>query len=151
MQQKGFNFIGLSTKTSNQNGEASPAITALWSEFIASNLLEKIPQAIDSDIVCIYTDYESDYTGTYTCLLGMKVSSLDSVPEGLVGRHFEGGLFQTVVAQGELPESLVRKWKEIWDNDAKLNRAYTYDFEIYDERARNGDNSEVHIYLSIKQ
>lgn len=151
MQQKGFNFIGLSTKTSNQNGEASPAITALWSEFIASNLLEKIPQAIDSDIVCIYTDYESDYTGTYTCLLGMKVSSLDSVPEGLVGRHFEGGLFQTVVAQGELPESLVRKWKEIWDNDAKLNRAYTYDFEIYDERARNGENSEVHIYLSIKQ
>ena len=151
MQQKGFNFIGLSTKTSNQNGEASSAITALWSEFIESNLLEKIPHPISSDIVCIYTDYEHDYTGTYTCLLGMKVSSLDSIPEGLVGRYFEGGLFQTILVQGELPHSLERAWKEIWENDSKLNRAYTYDYEVYDERARNGANSEVVIYLAQKQ
>ena len=77
IRQKGFKIIGISTETSNKEGEASTAIGALWGQFISENLLEKIPNRVDSDIVCIYTDYESDYTGKYTCILGLKVSSLD--------------------------------------------------------------------------
>lgn len=149
-QQKGFKVIGISTKTSNNNGEASAAIGALWSQFISENLLAKIPNQLDSDIVCIYTDYESNHTGRYTCLLGMKVSSLEQVPEGLTGREFPGGKFQSFLAKGSLPEAIVETWQDIWNQDETLNRSYTYDYEIYDDRSRQGEASEVDIYIAKK-
>jgi len=149
-QQKGFKIIGLSAITSNNNGEASAAIGALWGQFISENLLEKIPNPLNSDIVCIYTDYESDYTGKYTCILGLKVSSLDTVPAGLIGREFPGGDFESFQAKGGLPEALIDTWKSIWAQDKTLNRSYTYDYEIYDDRSRLGEESEVDIYIAKK-
>ncbi|MNK24805.1 Bacterial transcription activator, effector binding domain [compost metagenome] len=147
-QQKGFKIIGISTQTSNRDGKASEAIGALWGQFISENLLEKIPNQLDSDIVCIYTDYESDYTGKYTCLLGLKVSSLENVPSGLVGREFEGGNFQSFLAKGNLPQAIVETWNSIWEQDKTLNRSYTYDYEVYDDRSRLGEESEVDIYIA---
>jgi predicted transcriptional regulator YdeE len=35
IQQKGFKIIGISTETSNKDGEASTAIGALWGQFIS--------------------------------------------------------------------------------------------------------------------
>lgn len=147
-QQKGFKIIGISTETSNQNGEAPEAIGALWGQFISENMLERIPNQLDSDILCIYTDYESDYTGKYTCILGLKVSSLNHVPEGLVGREFQGGNFQSFLAKGSLPEAIVDTWNSIWNQDETLDRSYTYDYEVYDYRSRLGEESEVDIYIA---
>lgn len=149
-QQKGFKIIGISTETSNKDGEASAAIGALWGQFISENLLGKIPNQLNSDIVCIYTDYESDYKGKYTCLLGMKVSSLDQIPNGLIGREFPGGHFQSFLAKGGLPEAIVETWQDIWNQDETLDRSYTYDYEVYDDRSRLGEESEVDIYIAKK-
>lgn len=147
-QQKGFKIIGISAKTTNQNGEASSDIGALWGQFISENLLEKIPNQLNSDIVCVYTDYESNYTGKYNCILGMQVSSLDNIPEGMTGREFPGGNFQSFLAKGNLPEAIVETWQDIWDQDDTLNRSYTYDYEVYDDRSRLGEASEVAIYIA---
>lgn len=147
-QQKGFKIIGISTETSNQNGEAPEAIGALWGQFISENMLKKIPNQLDSDILCIYTDYESDYKGKYTCILGLKVSSLNDVPEGLVGREFQGGNFQSFLAKGSLPEAIVDTWHSIWNQNETLDRSYTYDYEVYDYRSRLGEESEVEIYIA---
>lgn len=147
-KQKGFKIIGISTETSNQNGEAPEAIGALWGQFISENMLEKIPNQLDSDILCIYTDYESDYKGKYTCILGLKVSSLNDVPEGLVGREFQGGNFQSFLAKGSLPEAIVDTWHSIWNQNETLDRSYTYDYEVYDYRSRLGEESEVEIYIA---
>ncbi|WP_343637039.1 GyrI-like domain-containing protein [Fluviicola sp.] len=149
-QQKGFKIIGISTKTSNQNGEASSDIGALWGQFISENLLEKIPNQLNSEIVCVYTDYESNYTGKYNCIIGMKVSSLDDIPEGMTGREFPGGNFHSFLAKGSLPEAIVETWQDIWDQDETLNRSYTYDYEVYDYRSRLGEESEVDIYIAKK-
>lgn len=148
IRQKGFKIIGISTETSNKGVEASTAIGALWGQFISENLLEKIPNRIDSDIVCIYTDYESDYTGKYTCILGLKVSSLDTIPSGLIGREFDGGNFQSFLAKGDLPQAIIDTWHSIWSQDKTLNRSYTYDYEVYDHRSRLGEESEVAIYIA---
>lgn len=149
-QQKGFKIIGICVETSNKEGDASNAIGALWGQFISENLLEKIPNQLDSDILCIYTDYASNHTGRYTCLLGMKVSSLETIPAGLVGREFEGGDFHHFLAKGSLPEAIVDTWKSIWNQDKTLNRKYDYDYEVYDDRSRLGEESEVDIYIGKK-
>lgn len=148
IQQKGFKIIGITTQTSNQNSEAPEAIGALWGQFISENLLEKIPNQLDSDIICIYTDYQSDYTGKYTCILGVKVSSLETIPDGLIGREFPGGTFQPFLAKGELPQAVIETWQQIWQEDQNLNRSYQYDYEVYDERSRQGADSEVAIFIA---
>jgi predicted transcriptional regulator YdeE len=148
IQQKGFKLIGLSIETSNQGNEASSAIGALWGKFISEDLLSKIPHQRDSDIVCVYTNYESNFRGKYTCLLGVKVDSLDSIPAGLVGHEFEGGQFQPFLAQGEFPQAIVETWQSIWEQDETLNRSYTYDYEVYDDRSRRGNESQVSIFIA---
>ena len=150
-QQNGFHLIGISTVTSNLDGKAALDIGALWGRFISENLLEKIPNQTDQDIVCVYTDYETNYTGKYTCILGLKVNSLDTIPEGLTGRSFTGGTFRPFLASGELPQAVVDTWQKIWDQDRSLNRSYTYDYEVYDERSRKGDESEVAIFIATNK
>ena len=147
---KGIKIIGISTETSNENNRASADLMLLWERFHKEALLDNVPNQLNSDIYSIYTDYESDYTGKYTCLLGLSVSSLETIPEGMIGREFPAETFKTFMAVGELPNAVVEKWKEIWNNDAELNRNYSYDFEVYGDRARNGDQSEVDIYIATK-
>jgi len=146
----GFKVIGISVETSNNNGQVMNDLMTLWSRFQTENLLDRIPNQVSSDIYSIYTDYESDHTGKYTCLLGLTVSSLDTIPEGMVGREFPGQTVTTFLAEGMLPTAVADKWEEIWAADTELNRSYTYDFEVYGERARNNDQSEVDIYIGTK-
>ncbi len=147
---KGFKIIGVSVETSNENNQASTDLMLLWERFHKEGLLTNVPNQLNSDIYSIYTDYESDYRGKYTCLLGLCVSTLETIPEGLVGREFPAENFKAFIAEGELPYAVVDAWKGIWDADAELNRSYSYDFEVYSDRSRNGDQSEVDIYIATK-
>lgn len=145
----GFKVIGISVETSNKDNQAMDDLMVLWSRFQTENLLDRIPNQLSSDIYSVYTDYESDHTGKYTCLLGLTVSSLDTVPEGMIGREFPGQTVTTFLAEGSLPAAVAEKWEEIWESK-ELNRSYTYDFEVYGDRARNSDQSEVDIYIGTK-
>lgn len=145
-----FKIIGIETKTTNQNGKASEDLGKLWEQFFTLNVPSKIVNKESDDIYAIYTDYESDYTGEYTCVIGMKVNSLEQVPNDLIGREFQNGKYQRFTAKGEMPNAVVKAWKEIWSKDKELNRKYTADFEVYGESSQNGENSEVEIFIAIK-
>ena len=85
---KEFNVIGISVRTTNENGQAGQDIPALWNNFITNGLADKIPNKIDTSIYCIYTEYEKDHTKPYTTILGCKVSDLLTIPDGMVGKTF---------------------------------------------------------------
>lgn len=142
-QIKSFKIIGIKTETTNQNGKSAEDLGKLWERFYTENISNQISNKKGSEIYAIYTDYETDYTGKYTAIIGMKVNSLDQIPNGLIGQEFNGGKFRKFVAKGQMPNAVIETWKEIWENDKELNRKYTTDFEIY------GENSEVEIYISI--
>ena len=103
----GFKVIGVSIRTTNANSQSQQDLGKLWGQFFAENIIEKIPNKISSNILCIYTDYESDYTGEYTTIIGVPVSTLDEVPNGLIGREFEAGNFLKFVAKGEMSNAVV--------------------------------------------
>lgn len=146
---KGFKIIGISVRTTNQNNQAQQDIGNLWGQFFSEKMMEKIPNKISSDIIAIYTDYKSDYTEEYTTMIGIPVSTLDIIPEGLMGREFQSENFKKYSAKVEMPDAVVNTWVEIWQNDKNLNRKYTYDFELYGEQSQNGENSEVEIYIAV--
>ncbi|MDO5617012.1 MAG: GyrI-like domain-containing protein [Cruoricaptor ignavus] len=146
----GFKIIGISTRTTNQNNQAQQDLGKLWGQFYTDNVFDKIPNKVSDNILSIYTDYKSDFTDEYTTIIGVPVSTLDEIPNGLIGREFEADNFDKFVAKGEMPNAVATVWLDIWQKDKELNRKYTYDFEVYGQKSQNGENSEVDIFIATK-
>ncbi|WP_194774811.1 GyrI-like domain-containing protein [Pararhodonellum marinum] len=147
---KEFKIIGIKTETTNENGRSAADLGRLWEQFYSENIASQIPNLVSRDIYSIYTDYETDYTGKYTTIIGMKVNSLEEIPDGLIGREFQGENYRKFVAKGQMPNAVVDTWKEIWSADKDLNRKYTADFEVYGQKSQNGTNSEVDIFIAVE-
>lgn len=146
---KQFSIIGVSVRTTNENGKAGQDIPALWNNFMTNRISEQIPNKIDNSIYCIYTEYEKDHTKPYTTILGCKVSSLENVPNGMVGKTIEEAMYSKHIATGNILQGIVfNEWTKIWNSD--LQRTFTADFEIYGEKAQNPENAEVDIFIAIK-
>ncbi len=143
-----FSVIGIAVRTTNENQQAMTDIGALWQQFISEKILEKIPNKVDSTVYCIYTDYEKDHTKPYTTILGCRVSDTTIVPDGMVAKTFPTGIYEKVVAKGNIFKgALAEAWFDIWNSDR--NRTYTADFEVYSEKASNPENAEVDIFIAI--
>ncbi|MCV9933330.1 GyrI-like domain-containing protein [Flavobacterium sp. LS1R47] len=143
-----FFIIGLSIRTTNENNQSATDIPALWNKFMTENTIENIPNKIDNSVYSVYTEYEKDYTKPYTTILGCKVSNLDNIPAGMIGKTIAKETYKQFTAKGNLADGIViQKWIEIWNTD--LNRKYTADFEIYGEKASNPESAEVPIFIAI--
>jgi predicted transcriptional regulator YdeE len=106
----GFRIIGISTRTTNKDNQAQQDLGKLWGQFFSENLSDKIPNKISTEISAIYTDYKSDFTEDYTTVIGIPVSTLNEIPNGLIGREFDAGNFQKFVAKGKMPNAVVNTW-----------------------------------------
>lgn len=144
-------FIGIQVETTNKNGQSAQDLGNLWGKFMGENLFSSIPNKASEDIFVIYTDYESDYQEKYTVIIGTKVSDLQEIPQGMVGREFPEQTFKKWIAKGEIPSALMKTWQEIWRNDKNLNRSYLYDLEVYGSKSQKGKNSEVEIWLGVRE
>ncbi len=143
-----FQLIGITVRTTNENGQAAQDIGQLWSKLMGEGIVDKIPNKLDSSIYSMYTNYESDHTKPYDTILGCKVSSLEDIPEGMVGQSFEGGTYGKFVCKGDLTKGLVSaSWFKIWEED--IDRVYTADFELYGEKAQNPTDAEVDILIAL--
>lgn len=145
-----FQIIGISVRTSNQENKAAIDIPALWNQFISYNIMDKIPNKIDSEVYSIYTNYEGDHTQPYDTILGCKVSSLDTIPDGMIGQAFEGGNVAKFTSKGNLEDNIIYKqWLEIWNTD--LDRTFSADFEVYGAKSLDRANAEVDIFVAINK
>ncbi|MFT5913530.1 MAG: putative transcriptional regulator YdeE [Flammeovirgaceae bacterium] len=144
-----FKVIGISVRTTNENNQGATDIGNLWNRFMAENIVSQIPNKLENSVFAIYTNYESDYTKAYDTVLGCKVSSFDTIPDGMIGHIVEGGDFSKFISKGKLFDGIVHKsWLEIWNTD--LDRTYKSDYEVYGEKAQNPDNAEVEIFVGVK-
>lgn len=145
-----FKVIGISVRTSIERGQSMADMGQLWGRFYADNIRATIPHKISNDVYSIYTDYQTDYTGAYTAIIGCKVNSLDSIPEGLIGREIKGEQYVRYTAKGKMPDAVVSIWQEIWKSDKVLDRKYTADFEVYGQKSQDPENAEVEVYIATK-
>ncbi|MEM8968749.1 MAG: effector binding domain-containing protein, partial [Bacteroidota bacterium] len=82
-------------------------------------------------------------------VLGCKVTSLDTIPKGMVGKSFDGGKYIETSAKGDLTQGLVvNQWMKIWEMD--LDRRYTADFEVFGSKAQNPQDAEVDFLVAVK-
>lgn len=144
-----FRVIGISVRTSNENGQSAKDIEQLWGRFLSENIAAKIPNKAGNEIYSIYTDYEGNYMQPYTCILACKVSGFDKLPEGMVAKTIKAADYKKYTAKGKLKDGIVyNAWLKIWED--KVERAYTADFEVYGAKAQNPENAEIDIFVAVK-
>lgn len=146
-----FYVIGIATRTTNKDGQSGKDIEALWGRFWTEDIQTKIPNKVSNDIYAVYTDYETDFTGAYTTIIGLAVSSLENIPEGFSGITIETTQYQKFVSKGKMPAAVFNTWLEIWQNKSlNLKRAYNADFTVHGKKYYEGDNAEVETFISVK-
>lgn len=146
VHEQEIKIIGVAHKTTNENGKAAHDIPAFWQDFFTKNSAALIPNRIDQDILGIYTDYEGDFTKPYNFIIGCRVSSFDSIPEGMVAKSIPASNYVVYTARGKQPDALLATWNTIWMSN--MARKYTADFEVYGARYYQ-ENPEVDVYISI--
>lgn len=143
-----FDIIGIAVRTTNENGQAGKDISALWTKFMTEGIMTKIPHRLNDVVYSIYTDYEKDHTRPYTTILGCKVENLTIVPDGMVAKTIEKATYQKFIAKGNLMDGAVyNEWTKIWETD--IDRAFTADFEVYDEHSQDPKDAEVAIFIAL--
>jgi predicted transcriptional regulator YdeE len=149
-----FNVIGIGARTSNRVEFAGKGVISnLWQKLFAEQMLNKIPHKIDNAVVALYYNFENDKDGEYDILIGARVSSLDEVPEGMIGIHVPAEKRAVFVTeQGPQMQVVVGTWQKIWalEDQGKLNRTYQMDYELYDERSQDPAHAQVEIHIGVK-
>lgn len=146
-----FYVVGITTRTTNANGQSAKDIETLWGRFWGEEIQKQIPNKVSDDIYAVYTDYETDFTSPYITLIGLAVSSLDNIPKGFTGLSIETTTHQKFVSKGKMPQAVLNTWFEIWqDKDLNPKRAYKADFTVHGKKYYDGDNAEVETFISIK-
>ena len=96
---KEFYIIGISVRTINKDNQSAIDIGGLWNRWFTEELSVKIENKISNEIINMYTDYKSDEHDCYTAILGHKVSSLDPVPEGFIGKHISDKKYKEFISK----------------------------------------------------
>lgn len=150
-------LIGIAARTNNRNEmdvhSAKIGITAGY--YWQNNIAQQIPNRVKPGVTfAIYTDYESDEKGDYTYFIGEIVSSAEKIPEGLSQVIIPPGTYiRFTTESGVIPNVVISAWQQIW-NMQKIElggeRAFQADFEVYDDRAIDPNNTSLDIYIGIK-
>jgi predicted transcriptional regulator YdeE len=131
---KGFLVAGLAVRTSNAD-EADPArakLPTLWQGHAQDPRI----RSLGGLPVGVYTDYESDATGAYTSLAGVRVRHAGDVPPGLRVVAVPAGDYLVFRSEGPVPQCVLGGWQAVWKyfaDNPSARRAFGTDAELYGE------------------
>lgn len=149
-----FQIMGIKTRTSNAaEMKGANNIGSLWNTFFSEQVAAKIPNRLDDEILGVYFDYESDANGPYSVLVGVRVADGTKPIAGTELLDIPSQSYTKFTTEkGQMPNVVIDTWKRIWETESKgeLNRKYTYDFELYDQRAADPTACQVDIFISQK-
>lgn len=151
----GFAVIGISARTNNaREMTADGLIGKQWDRLFKEKILQKIPNKADSNIIAVYTDYANDHDADYTYVLGAKVIAGTEAPAGMVEVKVQPGKYAIFTSDRGVVTKVV---PEIWQRINSLpksavggDRVYKTDFEVYDQRATDPQNSQMDVYIAIR-
>lgn len=144
--------MGIEIRTSNQLEvhQSTARIPKAWQTFAEEKVLDRIPNKAHKKVLLgVYTDYESDHNGKYSLIIGTEVTSLDDIPEGMVGVTAVPAKYLEFQTEGKMPDAVISSWQSIWQYFAKhteYQRTYTTDFEVYD----TDKPDKVTIFVAVK-
>lgn len=147
-------FVGLSVRTINSDEFAGKGkISGLWDRFMQEDFTSKISHKTNpTELIGLYSDYESDENGYYNVTVGFEVDSFDDQPEECNQQELEDVDFAEFESdQGVVPDIVIGVWKDAWAASQKrdITRSFQYDKEVYDMTADPKDQ-KMKLLISIK-
>ncbi|TCJ06244.1 effector binding domain-containing protein [Cytobacillus praedii] len=154
MEKEAFTIIGMTTRTSNANEMTQDAkIPQMWEKFYQQKIFEQIPNPSGTVTYGLYSDYLDGVNGEYSMTIGLQGSADASLPEELVAKAVPAAKYVVFTTEkGPVVQIVIKAWQQIWAwfEQSDFTRAYTGDFEVYDERCANPLEAQVDIYIAIK-
>lgn len=134
--QESFTVVGLTVRTNNAaEAGGQGQIPGLWQNAMSSGELEQIPNRVGEGYVVVYSDYAGGNTDDYNYTLGVRVSSADNPPAGMVKRTVAAGKYAIFQSEQGAPQDVI---PALWQHINSLSpqqmggeRAYQTDFETY--------------------
>lgn len=156
IQPPKMKLVGITARTSNQ-AEFNPETAKIGStiqKYISEALYNKISsRKKPGTTYCVYTEYETDHTGSYTYFIGEEVELNAEVPEGFKAITIDTQFYSKfTTAPGTMPNVCIDMWQKIWKKTPEElggKRTYTADFEVYDDRALDPSNTVLDIYIGV--
>ena len=150
-------LLGITARTSNA-AEMNPAtakIGPIMQQYMQNGIAQGTPnRKKPGTTFCVYTDYESDFTGAYTYFIGEEVTAFDNLPESLERHIIPAQIYKKFTTEpGPMPDVVIKAWQEIWQMPTEKlggKRSYRSDFEMYDERAADYHKAVLAIYIGIE-
>ena len=143
--------IKISTSNTNESNPEAALIPALWQQYFSENIGEQIKNKLsESKLLGVYTDYDDNHQGCYAVIAGNEVSTTQNISKDLVGLEIPAVRYLVFSEEGDMPSGIFSLWKKIWDyfsHEAKYRRAFTTDFELYN----NDSPSRIEIYVAVKE
>ncbi|WP_166241245.1 GyrI-like domain-containing protein [Paenibacillus turpanensis] len=145
-----FQVVGFKARTTNQaEMEGRGVISSMWERVYQESVLEEIPGKTSPVTYAIYTDYESDENGEYTFAIGTAAEGREVPKDLAIFAVPETSYVVFTSRRGPIREVVLEAWQYIWEWSRQNKRAFAVDFELYDERCQDPDNSQVDIYISV--
>ena len=150
-------LLGLTARTNNKN-EMNPQTSKIgmlagkyWGEQIANQFKNRVQAGVTYSV---YTEFESDEHGEYTYFIGEAVESLENQDlSKFKSIIIPAGTYQKFTTEsGKMPEVVITAWQKIWKMTAEDfggKRQYLADFEVYDHRALDPNNTVVDVYIGV--
>ena len=125
-----FCIVGIACRTS----KAHPAKTAsLWRRFREEKIATHVLERTNDAVYAMYCEYDSDYRGEYTLVLGYEVPMESQItretPDGMVVATIPAANYALIDARGKQPDTLIATWADVWNSC--LQRTYICDFEVH--------------------
>ncbi|WP_028402212.1 GyrI-like domain-containing protein [Ectobacillus panaciterrae] len=147
-----FYVVGLAIETKNEiEMTENRKIPEVWETYYKEQMSEKIlNKQVPEVTIALYSNYESNENGTYTYAVGVPVDKIAHVPENMTTFNIPASEYAVFTTRkGKLSEVIPEAWEYIWKWSKENKRKFTTDFELYDERSIDPNNSQVDIYIAI--
>ena len=148
----GISFV---TNLAMEMNPATAKIGILVQTYFNEEVFKKISNRKKPGVThCVYTNYESDFTGSYTFFIGEEVESVDLLSERLQTITIPAQRYAKFTTEpGVMPAVCIGAWQKIWTmtpEELGGARAYKADFEIYDLRAADHKNTVLDLYIGLQ-
>ncbi|WP_139490822.1 GyrI-like domain-containing protein [Brevibacillus dissolubilis] len=146
---------GISTRTTNaQEATGDGLIPKLWGAYYQRKSSSEGTHGQEPSVTYgVYTDYENKADGWYTMLIGEEAGRGQEADQDSTIITIPSATYAVFTSkQGPVASVVPETWQQVWEWDEQHGkRAFTGDFERYDERSADPMNAIVEIYVAIKE
>lgn len=139
-------LLGITIRTKNEDEQslATAKIPALWQKF-HEEIYEQVLQG--TPVYGVYTSYESDYTGYFDVSAAVEKSDNNGYGAHIQTITLQEGSYLKFTPKTTGENQIRELWEQVWaffsDEQQKLKRAYTTDYEAY------YPSQEVELYIAV--